>query len=300
MKVQTPDGWDLAIEVEEAMGEPIAIAVLGHAMMADRRSMDRPAGEGFASTLRKSGIRVIRFDARGHGGSSTPPAGRPWSWNYDELVRQDLPTVVAHARRMEPTLPVGVIGHSLFGHVAMASAGSGAYEEPPDWHVLMATNTWLPSLEPSTVRRWRKSFQVHVMRGITAIAGRMPARTLRIGPADEAKPYIQDISGFWLRDRWGSRDGVNYLETARQVSGPILSVLGEGDALLGHPVAASQWASHLGPDGAQVWQVGAGTYGLSHDPDHMGLVTDHRCQPLWEAVGQWIADQVDASSPVHP
>ena len=75
MKIQAADGWELELEVEEATGAPVAVAVLGHAMMVDRRSMDRPAGEGFASTLREAGIRVIRFDVRGHGGSATPPEG---------------------------------------------------------------------------------------------------------------------------------------------------------------------------------------------------------------------------------
>ena len=78
---------------------------------------------------------------------------------------------------------------------------------------------------------------------------------LRLGPADEARPYIQDISGFWRRDRWGSRDGVDYLASARQVVGPVLSVFGEGDALLGHPEGASRWARHLGAEGAEVRPV---------------------------------------------
>jgi predicted alpha/beta hydrolase len=292
VKIQAEDGWELELELEEAVGEPIAVAVLGHAMMVDRRSMDRPAGEGFASTLRRAGIRVIRFDARGHGGAATPPAGRELSWTYDELVRLDLPAVVAHAREISPGLPLGVIGHSLFGHVAMASAGTEAHAQPPDWHVLMAANTWMPSLEPSRLRRVRKGLQVSVMRAITASVGHFPSRRVRMGPADEARPYIQDISGFWTRDRWGSRDGVDYLAAARLVRGPVLSVLGEGDALLAHPEGARRWASHIGEAGAEVWRVGVGTHGLNHDPDHMGLVTDLRCRPLWEAIGGWVEEVI--------
>ena len=291
MKIQAADGWELELEVEEAVGEPVAVAVLGHAMMVDRRSMDRPVGEGFASTLRQAGIRVIRFDARGHGGSANPGEGRELSWTYDELVRLDLPAVVAYARESSPDLPLGVIGHSLFGHVAMASAGTGAYARPPDWHVLMAANTWMPSLEPSRLRRGRKGLQVSVMRAITAMAGRFPSRRVRMGPADEARPYIQDISGFWTRDRWSSRDGVDYLAAARQVRGPVLSVLGEGDALLAHPVGAGRWAAHIGEDGAETWRAGVGRYGLAHDPDHMGLVTDVRCRSLWEAIGGWVEEK---------
>jgi len=113
-----------------------------------------------------------------------------------------------------------------------------------------------------------------------------------MGPADEARPYIQDISGFWTRDLWGSRDGVDYLAAARQVTGPVLSVLGEGDALLAHPEGATRWASHIGEAGAEVWRAGSGTHGLQHDPDHMGLVTDLRSRPLWREIGRWIEASV--------
>ena len=122
-------------------------------------------------------------------------------------------------------------------------------------------------------------------------AGRFPSRRVRMGPADEARPYIQDISGFWTRDRWSSRDGVDYLAAARQVRGPVLSVLGEGDALLAHPVGAGRWAAHIGEDGAETWRAGVGRYGLAHDPDHMGLVTDVRCRSLWEAIGGWVEEK---------
>ena len=297
MKVQTPEGWDLAIEVEEAMGEPIAIAVLGHAMMADRRSMDRPAGNGFATTLRKFGIRVIRFDARGHGGSTTPPAGRPWSWTYDELVRQDLPTVVAHARRMD-SLPVGVIGHSLLATWPWPVQGPGL-RRASDWHVLMATNTWLPSLEPSACAALAKGLPVHVMRA---------SRRSQVGCRPEPCELVQRMkpspifkTSLVLVERpVGFPRWCGYLQTARRVRGPILSVLGGGRRVVGASGGGRPMGLSFGADGAQVWRAGAGTHGLSHDPDHMGLVTDHRCQPLWEAVGQWVADQVGVCATAYP
>jgi predicted alpha/beta hydrolase len=335
MKVRTADGWTLDIERRPARTAARAAALLGHAMMVDRRSMDRPSGEGLASLLQARGIEVFLLDFRGHAQSGPGPA-EGGTWAYDDLVRFDLPAAVAAVRDTvagfvpEPTLraavraatfgskppvrergagaasglPLVFVGHSLAGHVAMAAAGSGAYAcqnacAPPDAHVLLSANTWLPQLEPSAWRRARKAFQVAMFRAIARAAGRFPSRRMRQGPADEALPYCEDLARFWRSGRWDSRDGRHdYLAGMGAVKGPVLAVIGRGDSLLAHRVGAIAWARHL-PEPAldlRVTGVGDGS-GISWNPDHMGLVTDPRSRPVWEEIARFILAR--AADPVE-
>ena len=128
--IRAADGWALNIEVIQEVGPLKGLAVLGHAMMVDRRSMDRPRGAGLASTLAQAGWRVYLIDVRGHGASS-PPASCQWPWTYDDIVRFDLPACVEAARNDRPGYPVVLVGHSLCGHCSIAAAGTGAYPHSP-------------------------------------------------------------------------------------------------------------------------------------------------------------------------
>ncbi len=292
LRVTTSDGWELDVLRISAHGPPRAVAVLGHAMMVDRRSMDRPKGSGLASTLAAAGIEVFLPDVRGRGDSG-PRAEDGGRWGYDDLVRRDLPAVVEAVREACPGLPLTLVGHSLCGHVSAAAAGTGAYPRPPEAHVLLSANAWLPSLEARLGLRLRKTLATWSFLLLSWFFGRFPSRLLRMGPVDEARPYADDIASFWRSDSWGSQDGQHdYLAGMAQVSGRILSVLGAADTLLAHPSGARAWAECFGAGRATIEVVGRGRWGLDFDPDHMSLVTDPRSRPLWERVAAWILDEM--------
>ena len=90
--VPCEDGVVLQVERIPARGRARGVAVVLHAMMVDRRSMDRPTGAGLASTLASEGWEVWNADFRGHGGSVAA------QWSYDDLVLRDVPALVAAAR----------------------------------------------------------------------------------------------------------------------------------------------------------------------------------------------------------
>lgn len=286
MKVEAADGWVLDVRRLPAEGPRRGVAVLGHAMMVDRRSLDRPAGEGFASLLAQRGWEVLLADVRGHGASGPTPA-EGGAWSYDDLVRLDLPALVDAARAACPGDFVWLVGHSLCGHVSAAAAGSGAYARPPDGHVLLAANVWMPRLDRSRRRRALRSLNVAAFDLARRLVGHVPARRLGVGPADEAGPYAADLVRMWRRDRWGSADGrFDYLEGLSRIRGPVLNVVGRGDRLLAHAVGARAWTDRI--PGAEFWLAGRGAHGLAFDPDHMGLVTDPRARPLWAEVADWM------------
>ncbi len=64
VSVRCDDGWILR---GQRMPGPGPVVVCGHAMMVDRRTLDRPRGAGLASALAEAGLDVVMMDARGHG-----------------------------------------------------------------------------------------------------------------------------------------------------------------------------------------------------------------------------------------
>lgn len=290
-RVITADGWPLSVLRIHPSGEPRAVAVLGHAMMVDRHSMDRPRGDGLASTLAAAGFAVHLADLRGHGASGpTPSEGGAWS--YDDIVWRDLPALVADARGRHPGVPVFLVGHSLAGHCGLAAAGSGAYGDgPPDGHVMLAVNTWLRGLDPN---RWRDVLRFRDMlmfRIVTALWGRFPSRTMRMGPADEAAPYVADLVRTFTSGRWMSDDGVHdYYANLARVRGPVLSLVGTADRLMANPEYVALWSEALTGAELDLRILGAGDLGLTADPGHMGLVTDAGSRGVWEEIARWMGE----------
>ena len=289
-EVETTDGWRLGVRRLPARGPRVGAALVLHAMMVDARSLDRPAGAGFASALAAAGFDVHLADLRGHGRSG-PTAAKGARWDYDDLVLRDVTALVDAVRERDPGRLV-VVGHSLGGHVAIAAAGVGAHTVPPDAHVLLAANLWMPRLEGSRRRRLAKDLGIRFFSSMTRLAGRFPARALRLGPVDEAAPYVGDLCRTWEENRWCSADGRHdYLACLSYVDGPVLAVTGAGDRLLAHTEGARAFVEHLGPGRAEFWVAGRGSQGLAWDPDHMGLVADARSGPLWAAIARWMRDR---------
>ena len=278
MQVTTEDGVVLHTDFHAAHGERWGTAVVLHAMMVDRRSMDRPAGSGLSSTLASHGLDVYNADFRGHGQS-----GSHGPWSYDDLVYRDIPALVSAARKASGG-PVWVVGLSLGGHTTLASIAAGA--ATPDGLVSLSGNIWRPGLDRSIRRRIRRHFAMIAMRRLSEAVGRFPSRAVRAGPADEALPYVRDLTRFWFTDSWSDREGREWTPLLRDVRIPVLSVIGRGDDLLAHHVGARTFVERVPTHRFAL--VGRGDLGLEHDPDHMGLGADPRCKPVWNWISEWM------------
>jgi predicted alpha/beta hydrolase len=278
---EADDGQRLGLRRIDAE-QPQGVALLLHAMMADGRSLDRPSGEGMGSVFAASGWTTLLPDFRGRGLS---PAER---YDYDQMVRYDLPAFVRFARQLAGGGPVVVVGHSLGGHVTGASVGLGWTDV--DALVLLASNVWQMRLERSV--RWRLAKRAAVSAFSLLATGfeHVPARRLGMGSVDEHADYVQDIVRYALSDRWGSRDGVwDYTAAIGHVDRPLLAVLGVGDTLLGRAEGALAWADQFGRK-PEVWLVGEGRYGVEGCPGHMDLGLDPACAPMWRQLATWLRD----------
>lgn len=301
--LEAPDGAILRGELILPPGTqaPRVAVALSHAMMVDRRTLDLPRGAGLLSQLVRAGAAVLWFDQRGHG-QSTPSIAAGARWDYDALVR-DTGLVAAELARRFPGLPRVAVGHSLFGHVALAwqtrvladaGAGPGATGATGapgfDALVLLGGNVWLPALEP----RWWRWLAKRATTAVLPLLYRLsptrdyvPVRRLGLGTCDEPAPYFAQLADWARRGDWTDRDGRSFQRALGRVRVPVLSVAGAGDRLLSVPACQLRFARATA--GAVThWVVGR-RFGDRCDPDHMGLVLDRRLQPVWRGIAAWVA-----------
>jgi predicted alpha/beta hydrolase len=271
------DGWRLGGELLTPES-PLAVVVLGHAMLVDRRSLRR-----LAEHLAARGLAVIWADLRGHGDSG-PLAALGGRWSYDDLVERDTPALLDFASRRYPSLSLAALGHSLFGHVVLARLGRHPASTRLDALVLLASNIQHPGW-PLSLARLRKRFLVELMGAVSSLVGYVPARRLRVGSADESLDYARQMVGWTRSLTWAARDGFDYWAAMPSVSVPVLSIAAAGDRTLAPPPEAR---SLVRPVPGAVFEIAGRSSGLSFDPGHMALGTDERCAPVWDRAVEFI------------
>ena len=146
VEIQTPDGWVLKGEYWAGPSDATHVVLMGHAMMADRRTLVRTDRPCLGKVLHSAGIPTVCFDARGRG-ESGPQVAEGGQWTYHELV-DDTKVMMEWVRSRFPNKRITVLGHSLFGHTALAWFGKNP-ESAPDAFVAIAVNIWTREWEPS-------------------------------------------------------------------------------------------------------------------------------------------------------
>jgi predicted alpha/beta hydrolase len=263
---------------------PRAVAVLGHAMMVDARTLFREDRPSLAATLAAAGIHVVVADLRGHGKSG--PVGRDARHRYDDLVA-DVGVYVAHARALHPELPLALVGNSLFGHAALAYLGLHP-EAPVDRVVGFAVNIWNRRWTSSRPRWWRKRALIAASAALTRTLGYLPVRRLGFGTTDEPLTYWSSMLRWVPEGRWDGAGG-DYAALLPRVRAELLAVVSDGDPLLCHPDDGALFVR--GVPRSELLRVGPGCLvaelrGLS--PGHVEMVSSPRCEALWRYVAAWI------------
>lgn len=277
LTLRTADGWDLAADLHIPSGEPWGVALLGHAMMVDRRTMDRPKGAGLASTLAERGMVVVNVDFRGHGESARD---EPTPFSFDDIVRYDIPALLAAARDRYPSLPRFLVGHSLGVNAGFPGAAlvgdhglSGA--------VALAPNLWSRRFESNLVRRVRKEVMLRGFDVMSRRTGFFDPAAMNMGKSKIPRAYIEQFWSFWTSSRISSADGsVDYEAALASLKLPILAISGARDAIMAHPDSVDRYLTLFrGADVRHVRWVGANGW----TPDHMSIVIDPNAKGLFEA-----------------
>jgi predicted alpha/beta hydrolase len=284
-KISTKDRWQLTADLITPEN-PRGVVIAGHAMMVNRKTLDRPKEAGLATHLARAGFAVLVPDLRGHGDSG-PRASEGGQWSYDDITEQDTPALIDLARQRFPGKKLCLLGHSLFGHASAAYAASAA--APPEALVLLASNIWLPRFEPSNVRWLLKRATLETLLLISRKLGYCPAKKVGFGSEDEALAYFEQFLVWARGGRWVSTTGDDYLLRLPRFKGHTLAVVGAADTINCRPECAHRFAQNLG--GTLDFRVVGRRSGLSFDPGHMELVTDQRSEPLWREIAEWLQEK---------
>jgi predicted alpha/beta hydrolase len=281
--LRTGDGATLVVERREPSIPSRAVVLLSHAMMASRRSLDRPRGRGFATTLVDAGFRVLLADLRGLGAARAPSRD---GWSYDDLVRHDAPTLARFARSVAGGLPVIAVGHSLFGHVSLCARGLGLMDV--DAIAVLGANTWERDAEPSPIVRVLQRATLRAAHGVARVFGRLPVRALRLGSDDESEPYFRQFSRWAREGRYDSMDRRDdYARAVSRVDVPVLAIGSEADRFLA-PVHHVEAFARRVRDHRIVILRGEGA------PSHMELGCALRGMPAWRAVIDFVEEIIRA------
>lgn len=219
-------------------------------------------GVGLARTLGDAGFYACALDPRGHGLSDRPTPGD--HWDIDHWARFDVPAALAALRS-----PAHVIAHSAGGAVVLAAL-SALPELHEHVHKVVVIGTPLPWLQP-----WR-GFGAGLIRGLSRLLGRFPARLLRIGPEDELAGVMMQWMTWNLEGHWIGNDGVDYTAGLDRLSMPFLVIAGTKDHFYAPPKAVRGLFDLIGSDEKEFVEFSAG---------HVGIVVSRQArQEVWPRI----------------
>jgi len=179
---------------------------------------------------------AVLADLRGQG-ENEALARRGEQFGYQEIVAQDIPSLIAAIAGQFPGHPLYLVGHSLGGQLGSLSAVHAASRLAG--LILVASGTAHYRAWPRSLR-WRAGFAVHAVRLAAALLPRYPGRRLGFG-GDQPRRLMADWSYNATTGRYrcaGSR--IDYEEALHGVVLPVLSLEIRAD-----PVAPTGAATEL-------------------------------------------------------
>lgn len=262
--LRTPDHTRLALH---RIGSPAHTPVLlvpgtfsNHTFWLGTRSV------GFARTLAEAGYEACVLDPRGHGLSDRP--SRQHDWDIDDWARVDVPTALRAVA--SPQRPAHLIGHSAGGAVILAALAADAALHPLV-RSITTLGTPVPWLQP-----WR-GFGAYIIRAVSTLLGRFPARLLRLGPEDEL-PHVMSQWMTWnIEGHWTGDDGTDYSAGLAHILQPCLMIAGSADRVFAPPRASEALYRMMGSARKQ--------FRVFADLDHVSLVIGKRARTeVWPAM----------------
>jgi acylglycerol lipase len=270
-EAQVRDGTNLRILTWQAVGDPVAVALIVHGLGEHGGRYGT-----VAAALTGAGIETHAYDHRGHGGSG----GRrghveQWSQLHDDLAER-----IVRLRTATPDLPLVLYGHSLGGLIASGYVLADEPRPQPDLLVLSS-----PALG-DTQASWRRAVagRVSALLPKLRIAHDLPADGLSRDPGVRAGADADPLNTSSSTVRFGAeafreQDRVNArLATVEAMPMPAYVFHGTDDPIV--PVSASEPFARL-PNVTRHTHDGL-RHECHHEPEHEHVLAE---------VVAWLATQ---------
>jgi len=136
---------------------------------------------------------------------------------------------------------------------------------------------------------------LRTLKLLTGALGRVPARTLKLGPDNETATVMQQWYNWNLSARWIGTDGIDYTKTLEKLDKlsrlPLLSLAGSGDWFIAPPDACQRLHARL-PCSDKTWLECGVQHGYSENFSHARLVSSRAsAREIWPRIGDWLTQQ---------
>jgi predicted alpha/beta hydrolase len=313
----TPDGWRLALYRYRPRGAGSGMPVLlcsGYG--CNRHFIDYDEPYSLARFLARQGFEAWPVELRGRGLSRpTRTCLRPGAWTFDDLARQDVPTMLAYVAETTGR-PVAWVGHSMGGLVLYACLGTR-----PDVAALVAAGVTVGSPVRFPVMHRSLAARVgqvvlhvpigdmvpqrliigvlwHLVGTSNLALGMNPGnidrhavgQALRRAMSDVSRHKLQQLARWALEGDFASADrAIDYRTALANVTTPLLVTAGSGDQIA-TPDAVRLALEHL-PRGVGEYAEFGRAHGHGVDFGHVDLILG-RAAPIevFPAIGRWLAE----------
>ncbi len=291
--VPVPGGWEIALHHILPQGTPRTIpVVLAHGLVMNRRCFDATPDTSLARYLAARGHDVWIPEYRGGGDSRFVGASGQsrWRFDFDTLVSEDMPAILAAVCSRSGSTQVSWVGHSMGGLLAYAYASLRGCDQ---LHRLITLGSpasfpsggvmWVPALGRHALsrlslfhtdwwtllglplmmlsQRWMKVF----VNPAVATPGEILA-LMAGGVQRTSTPLLLQFEG-WQRSGHLTRSDGNgsWDEAPASLTVPFLAIAGRSDRLAPPRAVASAWhQATLAPRALRVFGDAPGEPSFGH------------------------------------
>ncbi len=246
-----------------------------HGAIENSRIFYNEKGRGLGCFLADHGFYVTCADFAGRG-LSQPKASRDFNHSQQQLICQDIPSLIQHLQQQYQQ-PVVVIAHSWAGVVLAASLARFPHLLPKVKAIIT-----FGSKRVIRVGGFKKRLHIDLVWNrlsplLCRLYGYLPAKQWRFGADNEPAQYLLDTIG-WIRGHafTDPTDGFDYAAACAKLSWPVSwHFAAINDQLLGHPLDVQAFLTETGLNKGRYTLLGK-AQGHHQDYDHISMLT-HPC-----------------------
>jgi predicted alpha/beta hydrolase len=320
---RTADEWDLALHRYRSTRADLPPLLLCAGYACNRYFLDFDERYSLARFFARRGFDTWVLELRGRGFSeSAVGSSHGRTWNFDDLVRFDVPAAIAHVRARGTGRPPVWIGHSMGGMVMYAALGEDtALAESLAGVVALAAPVAFPPIASRLAQRLGEFLlllpfparlpQRDLLVALWSLVGRSP-RAAQVGMnphnVDQAifgpalRHFICDVPRRKLQQfvRWSltgtfqSADGcVDYRANLSRIMTPVFVIGGAADQLATPDIVGLAF-DRIGSPHKRYREFAKGP-GVSADYGHVDLIFGlHAPDEVFPAISRWIEVELDS------